>query len=447
MSQKDDLSAGINWFWFTMRIPLVHTKISWPEFFQGALVGSSTCLILIPILTSSFGLNFEEAVAMTMVLTMLIYSSWLFFGEPYNPGYITPALPFVILLVSDNGAYSSQEKLQLMTAMSLSFAALLFFFGVTGLGAYIIKRIPSTLKNSIILGAGIAAFLRVFDLDYKDSMFNTQPVSATIATILALMLAFSAPLKAYARTHHWLRSIMGLGLLPAFAVGGIVGWLTGELTFKVEWGFFVPPVLSVLEKTSPFSIGWPSLDMFLHVLPFVLLTYTLFSGDLVTGDKILADGIPHRPDDKLTIHHSRTHLSVGIRNILMGITTPFFSTQGVLWTGIHAVIVQRWKEGPKSMRSLFDGLSSFSLLGIPILFFFLPLLTFMKPLMSLALGITLVLTGFICAYIALDKIKSHSEQGAVLMSAILLALLEPWQGLLAAVLVNVFIAGLDRRES
>lgn len=52
--------------------------------------------------------------------------------------------------------------------------------------------------------------------------------------------------------------------------------------------------------------------------------------------------------------------------ILMAVLAPFFPTQGVLWTGVHVILVQRWRQGRASMDSLFSGIGSFYLFGLPL---------------------------------------------------------------------------------
>ena len=203
------------------------------------------------------------------------------------------------------------------------------------------------------------------------------------------------------------------------------------------------PLDTLWEKSSPFSIGWPSLELYLQALPLALITYVLLFGDLITGDEVLRDGMSERPDEKLEINHSRTHLSVAIRNAVMGIFAPFFPTQGILWTGIHVVIIQRWKQGREAMDSFFDGISSYYVLAIPVFFYYLPFMTAMRPLMDMALAITLVLTGFACAYIAMAKANTPAERGSLLLSGIFLALLEPWLGLLLAVLTTAVLVGIS----
>ncbi|WP_179957514.1 hypothetical protein [Exilibacterium tricleocarpae] len=442
--RRDDgqVQPGIRWLGFTLRIPLVHTKVAWPELAQGMLVAATTALALVPVLTIYFGLTFEEAVAMAMLHSVLINASWWLFGEPYAPGWVTPALPFVLTLVVSESYPTPELRFQMMTALALNFALVLAVLGVTGLGAKLIRIIPETLKGGIILGAAIAAFLQVFDLDNEQNVLHSQPLTIITALALSLLLAFSTPLQRLQTRFRWIAIVASFGLLPGFAIGALVGTLAGELTFNIQSGWTLLPLGSLWEKSSPFSIGWPGLEMYLQALPLALITYVLLFGDLITGDEVLRDGSSKRSDEKLEINHSRTHLSLSIRNAVMSIVAPFFPTQGILWTGIHVVIIQRWKQGRQAMDSFFDGVSSYYVLAIPFLFYYLPFMTAMRPLMDMALAITLVLTGFACAYIAMSKANTPAERGSLLLSGICLALFEPWLGLLLAVVSTAALVGL-----
>ena len=442
--RRDDgqVQPGIRWFGFTLRIPLLHTRISWPELAQGMLVAATTALALVPVLTTYFGLTFEEAVAMAMLHSILINASWFLFGEPYAPGWVTPALPFVLTLVISESYPTVELRFQMMTALAIDFALLLAILGITGLGAKLIRIIPETLKGGIILGAAIAAFLQVFNLDNEQNVLHSQPFTIITALALSLLLAFSSPMQRLQTRFRWVAVVASFGLLPGFLAGALMGTLAGELTFDIRSGWTLLPLSSLWEKTSPFSIGWPALELYLQALPLALITYVLLFGDLITGDEVLRDGMAKRADEKLEINHSRTHLSLSIRNAVMGIVAPFFPTQGILWTGIHVVIVQRWKQGRTAMDSFFDGVSSYYVLAIPVFFCYLPFMTAMRPLMDMALAITLVLTGFACAYIAMSKANTPSERGSLLLSGICLALFEPWLGLLLAVISTVTLVGL-----
>lgn len=438
MSDKKPSSKGIKWGPFTARFPLVHFRIEWPELSQGFVVALSTGLALVPLLTLYFGLTFEEAVTISLIHSILIASASTIFGEPFAPGWVTPALPLTLAFVL--GQYEEPTaRFQAMTALTVDFTLLLFFMGITGLGSKLINRIPVALKAGIILGAALAAFQRVFIDDFDK--IEAMPVSITLALVVSLIVAFSIPFHVLKGRFKSLALIASLGLLPGFAVAGIAGTITGELVFDIQWGILNPPFADMMAKASPFSIGWPSLTMFLEALPLALITYMILFGDLLTGVAILKDGQKSRPDDVIDVDINRSHLSIALRNAVMAVTAPFFPTQGALWTGVHVIIVNRWKEGKEKMQTLHGGIGAYYLYAVPIFILALPLITFLKPFLYIALMITLILTGFACAYVAMEMAKGREQKGVMLITAFFLVTFEPWVGLVVGLLSVILILG------
>lgn len=447
MNRSSVQKQGIAWGPFRLRIPFIHTKLVLSELLQGLSVAAATAMALVPLLTTAFGLSFEEAVTMAMIHSILISSAWMIFGEPYCPGWLTPALPLVLLFVLTPAFPTPEEKFQAMTALSLDFAFILIVLGVTGLGEKLVRLVPEVLKAGIILGAALAAFLKVLDFNDQTNVLITQPLASAAALILSLGLAFSEPLKRWAERNHHVAFIASLGLLPGFIIAGLVGLFSGEMQFQIESGFMIPPFADLWAKVSPFSIGWPSFSLMLECMPLAIIAYIMFFGDLVTGDAIINEAAAYRQDDPIEINHTRSHLSVGIRNVLMGIFAPMFPTQGVLWTGVQVVVVNRWREGREAMESLFDGIAAYYVYNIPLLFLVIPLLMLLKPLMGIALLITLVLTGFACANIAMDKARTQAERGVVLLTAVCLSVMEPWQGLLIGVFASLAMVNIGRGQA
>lgn len=433
---------GWRWGPFTFRLPFYHTRFYWQEALQGLFVAAATGLALIPLMMEFFGLGFEEAVAVSMIHSILIGSAIIIFGEPYAPGWITPALPLVLAYVL--GGYDDPvARWQAMTALSLNFAVLLVILGVSGLGRHFVLWLPDTLKAGIILGAAIAALKRVF-IDDAERFLLQQPVAITLACAVCLIFAFSVPMQKLKEKYKLFAIIGALGLLPGFVVAGIVGPFFGEISYDIQWGILLPPIGDAWNKVSPFVIGWPSWEMFLQGIPLAVITYVILFGDMVTGNEVIRDGLSKRQDEHIDINPTRTHLSVGIRNALMGLSAPFFTTQGAMWTGVQVIIVQRWKQGPKAMNSLHSGLTSYYMMGLPILFFLLPLLTGLQPLLGVALSLTLVLTGFACAYVAMSIPQNNTSRGTVVLIGSALAFFEPWIGLTFGVLATLLLVGWDR---
>jgi len=437
-------NKGISWGPFTLRIPFIHIKFRAGEFFQGMVISGATAFAAVPV-AMGLGLSFEEGVALSFVAGTLIASGPIFFGEPMAPGWITPALPIVIAAFATKGQFNGvydPAVFQFMAAMCIEFTLLVFILGSTGWGKKLIQIIPNGLKAGIILGAALAAFYQVFVTDMDKLML--QPISMAVAIILCVITTFSEPFKKLAQKNILFKKVGSLGLLPGFIIAALVAYFLKEVTFDIQWGFQVPDVVALFNKTSPLVIGFPSFAMYLEALPLVIIGYTLLFGDLITATEVLNDGQKSRPDEPLDINLDRSHLSIAVRNFLGLLVNPFFPTQGALWTGVHVVVVERWKKGPKEMPSIFDGLGSYYLMGLPILYFTLPFITLMKPLMQMALTLTLILTGFACAYVAMAIPKKNTEMASALLIAVFITFFSAWVGLLVGIVLSILVIGLDK---
>ena len=441
---KTTTSKGIKWGPFTLRIPFIHLNLRAGEFFQGMVISGATAFAAVPI-AMGLGLTFEEGVALSFIAGTLIGAGPIFFGEPMAPGWVTPAVPIVIAAFAAKGQFTGvydPNIFKFMAAMCIEFTLLLFVMGITGWGKKLIEIIPNGLKAGIILGAALAAFYQVFVTDLDKLM--VQPVSMVLAISLCVITTFSEPFKKLALKNNFFRIIGSLGLLPGFVLAALVAFLLNEVTFDIEWGFRIPDVISLFNRTSPLAIGFPSLDMYIEALPLVIIGYTLLFGDLITGTEVLNDAQTQRPDEPLDVDLDRSHLSVAMRNFLGLLVNPFFPTQGALWTGVHVVVAERWKKGPKEMPSIFDGLGSYYLMGIPFLYVTLPFITLMKPLMQMALTLTLILTGFACAYVAMAIPKKNSEMASALLIAVFITFFSAWIGLIIGILLSIFVVGSER---
>jgi hypothetical protein len=441
MTERKEL-PGWRWGPFTFRLPFYHSKLCWSEFLQGLMVSAATGLALVPVMIAYFGFSFEEAVALSMIHAFLIASAVIVFGEPYAGGWITPALPLILAFVI-GGYEDPSSRFQAMTALTLVFTTLVFLLGITGLGRRFVIWLPETLKAGIILGAAIAALKRVF-IDDADKFLLEQPIATTLACAVCLVFTFSLPMQKLKERSRFFMTLGALGLLPGFLIAALVGPLVGEVSFDIQWGFMIPPLGEAFAKASPLVNGWPTMEMIAQSVPLALIAYIILFGDIVTGNEVLRDGMAVRKDEHIDINLNRTHFSLAIRNGAMAILAPFFPTQGAVWTGVHVIVVQRWKQGPAAMGSLHSGLASYYLMGLPFIYFLLPLLTGLKPLLGIALSLTLVLTGFACAYIAMSIPRSNASRGTVVLIGASLAFFEPWIGLLIGVVATLGLVGWDR---
>lgn len=445
MNTNTTTNKGLKWGPFTLRIPFIHIKFRAAEFFQGLVIAGATAFAAVPI-AMGLGLTFEEGVALSFISGTLIGAGPIFFGEPMAPGWVTPAIPIVIAAFAAKGQFNGvydPATFQFMAAMCIEFTALLFIMGITGWGKKLIQIIPNGLKAGIILGAALAAFYQVFVTDFDKLMI--QPISMAFAISLCVITTFSDPFKKLAMRNTLFKKVGSLGLLPGFVIAGFIAFIFNEVTFNIEWGFAIPDVVTLFNRTSPLAIGFPSAEMYLEAIPLVVIAYTLLFGDLITATEVLNDAQTERPDEPLDVNLDRSHLSIAFRNFIGLLVNPFFPTQGALWTGVHVVIVERWKKGFKEMPSIFDGLGSYYLMAIPFLYVTLPIITLMKPLMQMALTLTLMLTGFACAYVAMAIPKKNSEMASALLIAVFITFFSAWIGLLVGIILSVFVVGLDKK--
>jgi hypothetical protein len=69
--------------------------------------------------------------------------------------------------------------------------------------------------------------------------------------------------------------------------------------------------------------------------------------------------------------------------------------------------------------------------------------TLLEPLLPLALAVTLVLTAFACATLALSLVQDTTERGAMVITAMAFSTFEPWLGLLVGIIVIAALCGFQ----
>lgn len=220
-----------------------------------------------------------------------------------------------------------------------------------------------------------------------------------------------------------------MALLIGFLVAAVVGPLFGEISFDIKTGLHVPQIGNFIAAVSPFSIGWPDLDMFLKAGPLAIMIYIFVFGDLVLGGTLMEQAAKERSDEKVEIDNTKSHIVLFIRNIgHLLMAGPFIPLHGPIWTGVHVFLVERYREGRQNLDSIFTGITNWYWLAF-ILIFLVPVVTFMQPLLPVALSITLILTGFSCAYIAMTMVKTPASQGYAFFVGMVIAKYGPAWGL------------------
>jgi len=71
----------------------------------------------------------------------------------------------------------------------------------------------------------------------------------------------------------------------------------------------------------------------------------------------------------------------------------------------------------------------------------MPLVTLLQPMLPVALAVTLILTAFACATLALSLVDDATERGAMVITAMAFSVFEPWIGLLTGLAVIIALCG------
>ncbi|WP_216603991.1 hypothetical protein [Vitreoscilla sp. C1] len=118
---------------------------------------------------------------------------------------------------------------------------------------------------------------------------------------------------------------------------------------------------------------------------------------------------------------------------------------GPLWTPIQASTAERYALGRKSMDSIYSGQGTFWISGFLALFV-LPLVTMFKPVLPLALSLTMILTAYICIMVGMEELKNSAERGVAGIVAVTLTMPDP-RATIYAIVVGVVLYLLIERTN
>jgi hypothetical protein len=398
---------------FKLRIPLVHWKWEWPEALQ-ALVLCATCLGAIPVLTEYLGVSFEVALTM-VIINGLLYMLHFLLGDPVVPGWITPAIPLIMAFMTQYEM--GPERTHALIALQMLVAVVFLFFGSTGLAMRMVKLVPNSIKAGVILGAGISAIMNVMN-----SRFSSAPIVITVGTFVAFFILFSAGFKDLAKRSKLFAQIGKYGMLPSIILALIIGPIVKELPIpQIEWGIAQLKLGELISGYTIFGIGFPPLRLFIDALPLLIAVYIIAFGDFVLAETVIRTADEERKDEILEFNPNRSNLISGIRNALLSVFSPYTQLAGPLWAAVTVSVGERYKHGRDAMDSFWGGIGTFRIMtfvGVSLM----PIVSLVRPALSVALALTLVVQGFACAYIAMSMLNNNYQRGVAGFMAVLLAL-------------------------
>lgn len=421
---------------FKLRLPFLHYRFEWPDYCQGLLM-CAVDLAAIPLMTELLGMPFEAALAV-VILNGLLYLLHHLLGDPVVPGWITPAIP--LLMAYCAGFPEGPERVHALIAFQIMLGILSIFLGLTGLAGKVVRFVPAAIKSGIIIGAGIAAVIAVFQ---PGGRFESFPWTISIAVGLAFYLIFSRHFAVLKQRHAVWATLGKLGIFPIIALAIIVAPLVGEAPWPdLQWGFSAPDFGLLWREYTVFGLGWPPLQMFLMALPTVFATYLVLFGDVIQSKALLDEADQARPDEKIDYRADRAHLIFGGRNSLMAVFGPDVAMCGPLWAAMHVVILERYREGRKVMDSVFGGSGSFRW-GTNTGLLLMPIVSLVQPILGVALALTLLVQGYVSVRIGVMSARSQRDLGiAGIVGAVLATRGAAW-AFACGILLCLLVYGRD----
>lgn len=421
---------------FKIRLPFLHYRWEMPEMIQ-ALVMFVVGLAMIPLLEKYLGMPYEAALAFCFVAGVCYILPSLL-GVPLVPGWITPAIPVVLLYMK--GFEPGPEAIQAMFALQIEVTLIFLFLGITRLGSKLVEIIPNSLKSGIIIGAGIAAMMGELKVGGR---IDATPISLIIGSIISAYVLFSLSFKNVVDSNPLAKKIANFGMVPGMILAMIVGWIVGEYPLPaIEWGI-TQPDFALMWQYLPFTLGFPGWDTFLLAIPTAIIAYVIAFGDIIVGFTLVKRVDHIRQDEKIDCSIDRVHLVTAIRNGLHAFFAPWPGLAGPLWTAAHATVSERYAMGRKSMDSIYSGGGTFWVTGLVALFI-LPLVTLFKPVLPIALSLTLVLTAYICIMVGMEQLKNSTERGVAGIVAVTLAMPDPKSTVYAVVIGIILYLLIER---
>lgn len=424
---------------FKLRIPGIHYRFEMSDYIQGLLM-CAVCLSAIPMLQQYLGMPFNVALAI-VTLNGVFYCTHVLLGDPVVPGWVTPAIPLLILYVSTYPM--GPERVQALIAFEMSLGILAAFLGATGLGKKVILLVPNAMQAGIIMGAGLAAVNTVFG---KGGKFENFPWTITICIGLGFYLLFSNQFKSVRNKNKVLQIISNLGILPVMIFAVFVGPLVGETVLPhIQWGFSHPAFGELWSHWTFWSIGFPPIKMFINAIPMVFSAYIILFGEMIQAQALLEDAAKSRPDEVIDYNPNRSHLIFGLRNMIMSIIGPDITMCGPLWAAMQVVVCDRYKHGRKAMDSVNGGAGSFRF-GTLTGYFLLPIVTLVTPILSIALALTMLIQGYVSVRIGVLKARTNNDLGiAGIMAAVIIAKGAAW-GLGVGIILCLLILIGNKKE-
>ena len=171
----------------------------------------------------------------------------------------------------------------------------------------------------------------------------------------------------------------------------------------------------------------------------MIATYLVVFGDVLQSRALLDEAAAARPDRPIDYSPDRAHMIFGARNATMSVAGPDVAMCGPLWSAMHVVIVERYKEGRQAMGSMIGGAGSFRW-GTNTGLLLLPIVSLIQPILGVALALTLLIQGYVSVRVGIMEARNPTDLGiAGITAAILVTQGAAWAigvGLVLSILIH-----------
>ena len=150
--------------------------------------------------------------------------------------------------------------------------------------------------------------------------------------------------------------------------------------------------------------------------------YVVLFGELIQADALIDEAREFRHgDEDVHFNANRNNIICGLRNIVMSVMGPDLSMCGPMWAAMQVVTCERYKHGREAMDSLYGGVASFRL-GTFTGYFLMPIVTLVKPILPIALSLTMLVQGYVAVRVGILKARTFNDLGvAGIVAAVLIS--------------------------
>ncbi|MBU0973209.1 MAG: putative sulfate/molybdate transporter [Proteobacteria bacterium] len=427
-----------------LRLPFVHYRIEYQDFIQGAIL-SCVPLGITAAMVKVLGIPIEVAVLM-VVINNFLYLLHTSFGDPSVSGWITAGIPLYISYLT--GFAEGPERIKALIALQVLVGCIFLVLGVTGITRWVIKHFPVSMRAGILLGAGFASLMRVFDP--AQPFMGKMPIAFIIASLGSFFILFSAKALRFRAKSNLFAWVAGFGIAPGFIIGYVAGLLTGEIsppTGVFDRFIIDMPFGQMMSSFTALGIGMPSAGQWVAAISLAIVAYVLAFGDILVLEAMIEDCNKSRKDERVVFEVPRNHVITAFRNIFQGICVPFLPLCGPQWTGGQALVVNRYKHSTPDQEPSYWGGATSIFWGMSLAMIFHPFVQIILPAKLIGFGLTLLIQGYLCIYLAFAMCTTNVQRGiagvmgAALVSANYVKLWESafWSGPTMALIVGAVL--------